>query len=440
MFGLGSRFGRTPSQGVVLPGSPASLFWRAQNDPLDLFQEAASLGAEVVHLPLTAGFTPYAAIHGSAAREMLVERPDDFPKETRGQRLLRGLLGASVLTTEGDTWKARRRIVQPSFTRAHYGRYATIMQELTDKAIDGWGPTIDLRGELMKLTLSIACETLFSDGLDGEAEIVDAALSDALDAYNFLLAVPFLRIDSRLPFGPPRRWRHAKADLARVVADLLARRRASDHDADDLLGRLLASGLDDDAIASEVVTMLLAGHETTANALCWGLWELARRPALQRQLQAEVADAGPLGMDALRKLPLTKGVWQETLRLHPPVWMLARGVREDTTLGGHPIAKDTTAFLCVHVLHRDPATWQDPEAFDPHRWERGPQGIYLPFGAGHRKCMGERFAAMEAAIVLATVAQRVHLAPTAEPDPKPNLSVTLRPMNAVHVHSRPLAA
>jgi len=437
---FGSRFGRMPAQGVVMPGSPATLFWRAQTDPLDLFQEAASLGSEVVHLPLTAGLSRYAAVRGEAAREMLVERPDDFPKETRGQRLLRGLLGGSVLTTEGETWKARRRIVQPSFTRAHYGRYAETMQRLTDESIDGFGDTIDLRSTLMRLTLAIACETLFSDGLDGEAEVVDAALSDALDAYNFLLSVPFLSIDTRLPVGPVRRWRRARQDLSRVVGDLLARRRAATHDADDLLGRLLASGLDDDAIASEVVTMLLAGHETTANALCWGLWELGRRPELQRQIQAEVAEAGPLGVDALKRLPLTRGLWQETLRLHPPVWMLARGVREDTVLAGEPVKKDTTLFACIHVLHRDPTVWQDAEAFDPHRWLQPQKGLYLPFGAGHRKCLGERFAAMEAAIVLATVAQRVHLAPTAEPDPEPSLSVTLRPRDAVHVQVRRLAA
>ena len=420
-----------------LRGSPLTRFWQAQVDPLGLFREIASLGQQVVEVPL-GGLGPYVAVHGAAAHEMLVLRPDEFPKETRGQRLLRALLGASVLTTQGDTWKHRRRIIQPVFTKEHYGRYAATMERLATACVASWGPEIDLRTEMMALTLRVACETLFSDGLEGETEAVDDALGEALDVYNVLLALPFLQPDSRLPFGPPARWRAAKRNLQRVVDDLLARRRAAGVDGDDLLGRLLVSGLPDDAITSEVVTMLLAGHETTANALTWGLWELARRPDLQRRVQAEVADVGELGVGALRQLPLVDGVWKETLRLHPPVWMLARGVETDTELAGVTLKAGTTAFACIHVLHRDPDQWADPEAFDPDRWRAKPRGTYLPFGEGHRKCLGERFAAMEAAIVLAAVGRTVHLSPTPGPDPEPQLSVTLRPKDAVHVRARPL--
>ena len=137
--------------------------------------------------------------------------------------------------------------------------------------------------------------------------------------------------------------------------------------------------------------------------------------------------------------PLTRGVWQETLRLHPPVWMMARAVGADTTLAGIPVEAGTTAFACLHVLHRGP-DWADPEAFDPHRWLDGAPkpGLYLPFGAGKRKCLGERFAAMEAAIVLGEVMRRTHLSPTAGPPPVPQLSVTLRPRDPVRVRVRPL--
>jgi len=437
---------RSASSPLTLAGGPLRRYWQAQTDPLGLFEEIAATGEEVVRLPFGPLGT-YVAVHGQAAREMLVVRPDDFPKETRGQRLLRALLGTSVLTAQGAAWKARRRVVQPAFTKDHYARYARQMATLTSEAVGRWGAQVDLRHELMRLTLKVACVTLFSDGLDDEADRVDHALTAALDAYRVLLAVPALRPDSRLPVGPPARWRAARRDLSDVVSGLLTRRERSGRAHDDLLGRLLASGLGHDDLVSEVVTMLLAGHETTANGLCWGLWELSRRPQLQRLVQAEAAaapdDDGPRGVLAAatwRGRPLTEGVWRETLRLHPPVWMMARAVARDTTLAGVPVPSGTTAFACLHVLHRS-APWRDPEAFDPWRWTRpdAPQGLYLPFGVGKRKCLGERFASMEAAIVLGEVMRRVHLSPTPGPDPQPQLSVTLRPRDAVQVRVRPLA-
>jgi cytochrome P450 len=428
---------RSPPTSLAVPGSAASIFWRSQTDPIGLFQEAAELGADVVRLPM-AGLGSYVAVSGDAAHEMLVLRAEAFTKDTRGQRLIQALLGIGVLTAEGDTWKSRRRVIQPMFTAEHYDRYASIMTRIATDVVGAWGPTVDVRQEMMRLTLAVAGECLFSDGMQGDMERVHEALSAALDAYNVLLAMPLIRPDSWLPFGPSKRYQDSRASLEQVVAELLARRRAKNHEGDDLLGRLLTSGLDDAAITSEVVTMLLAGHETTANALCWGLWELARRPDLQRQVQAEVAGHTQLGVGALKSMPLTRGIWQETLRLHPPVWMLARGVDHDTELAGVPIAAGTTAFVCVHVLHRDPQRWQDAEAFDPHRWDHAPTGTYLPFGAGQRKCLGERFAAMEAAIVYATVGQHVHLSPVAGPAPEASLSVTLRPKTAVRVHARPL--
>jgi cytochrome P450 len=417
-----------------LSGSSVTHFYRSQTDPLGLFRDIAALGQPVVEVPLGGWLGPYVAVQGEALHEMLVLRPHDFPKETRGQRLLRALLGRGVLTTSGSTWKERRRVVQPAFGRAHLQRYAAIMQRLTDEAVDGFGDRVDLRQQMMRLTLSVACETLFSDGLQGEAAEVDAALGEALEVYNVLLALPFLQPDSRLPFGPPARWRAAKRQLSRVVGSLVDRRRRGP-ERDDLLGRLLASGLDDEAIRSEVVTMLLAGHETTANGLCWALWELARRPDLQRRARADVLAADEASLAAL---PQLRGIWNETLRLHPPVWMLARGVREDTELAGVPVKAGTTAFACLHIIHRDPRAWVDPDAFDPDRWTERPTGFFLPFGEGHRKCLGERFAAMEAAIVLATVLRRVHLSPTPDPDPEPQLSVTLRPAGPVPVRVRPV--
>ena len=415
------------------PGGLIAHLQDFRHHPLDVFVRASRQDEPILQFHL-GPLSVLGVFDPDLAEEVLVNKPDTYVKGTRGQRLLQVLLGDSMLTTEGDVWRVRRRLGQPHFKRSALPRYRPAMAQtangLAERLVAADGQVVDVFEEMMALALRVACEALFGGDLGEASEEVHGALDDVLDAYMAMITLPVPNPE-RFPLGPSRRFRRGQRQLFDVVDRVIARRRGETDTGEDLLGDWLSAGLSDDALRSEVVTMLLAGHETTANLLTWTLALLSRYPAVRRQLEAELDPRDRSEAVDLRKLPILQGVLLESLRYIPPVWMMSRSTATTVELGGHVLPPNTFVFVCTYAMHRDARLWDNPEGFDPARWagdfRPAHRLAFMPFGAGQRRCIGEQFALLEAAEVLAALVPVVRgdLIPGQRIVPK--ASVTLRP-------------
>lgn len=423
--------------------------------PLKVFALGARTGEDVLRLAL-GPLKAYVVYGPSAVRQVLVEHPERFGRDTRGQALLRRTLGLSVLTSEGDEWRWRRRMHQPSFKREALAAFDRPIVRAACRSADAMlaeGGAVDVSQAMSDLALHVACEVLFGDDLGEDAPVVHRTLTAILKGYLPLTTALLPQAD-RLPLPAAIRYRAARAELAGVVERIVARRRNRTEAAPDLLGRWLEATRPDgrpltpEDLDAEGVTMLLAGHETTANALAFGLGLLARHPSVLRRVVTELAEVlgDRVATNAdLDQLPVLDAVVKETLRLYPPAWMVSRSANEDVEVGGHRLPKGAFLFVPVHAIHRLPACWDQPEGFDPDRWLDGraeparKAGAYLPFGLGQRRCIGEHLGMMEAKLVLATLlrALRIELLPGQDLDPE--VSVTLRPRGGLWMSVRPAA-
>jgi cytochrome P450 len=313
--------------------------------------------------------------------------------------------------------------------------------------------TLDLAAEMSRLTLRIAGETLFSMDVSGESGVVSQALDAVLSGFIRSVTNPLARY---LPLPSTIRSRRAAKELDSVVRGIISRRRKEGGERDDLLGMFMGAkdeqtgeGMDDEQLRDEVLTMLLAGHETTANALAWTLFELSQNPEVTRKLEEEVDTVmgqAPFSMEHLGGLTWTEQVLKESLRLHPPAWIESRKCLEDDTVGGYHLPAGSFVFVCQYVIHRHPRFWTDPLQFSPDRFGTGPQLCpdgsprprlaWFPFGAGQRKCIGEHFAMLESKILTALIARRYRfeLQPGWEVRPEP--TVTLRPRGGLPMRIR----
>jgi cytochrome P450 len=369
----------------------------------------------------------------------------------RGLVRARQLLGEGLLTSEGDKHLGHRRALQPAFHSQRIADYLVHFAGAARRRADGWtdGGHIDLVAEMSAMTLDGAGAALFGSDLRGPAPQIARALTDLLAGFRLAMA-PGGPTLLRSPLPVAIRVRSAKAELESVVDDLMGGRWASQPQRGPVL-ELLASQpeLPKSEARDEVMTLLLAGHETTAMALTWALAAIDQAPAVRADLEAEW-DAGPeLGLagqlpDAL---PLTTAVLAETLRLWPPSWMFSRRVLEPVVLGGRTLQVGTMCLISPALLHRDPRWWAEPEQFRPDRWLRHepgkadrfdpkcpgqPRGAYLPFGAGPRMCIGEQFAWSEAATMLAGLGRRWRLIVDDAQLTAGRSSMTLRPNGPVH--------
>jgi cytochrome P450 len=321
---------------------------------------------------------------------------------------------------------------------------------------DAWqdGATVDLSKEMMRLTLAIAGATLFGADLASETEEIGAALTEAFELFRYA-TLPYAELLDSLSFLPiNRRFDTVRARLDRVIYHIIAERRASGEDRGDLLSMLLlardtegdAGAMTDVQLRDEILTILLASHETTANALSWTGYLLAHHPDVEDRVQAEVdAVIGERGItaDDVTRLPYTRSVLAESMRLYPPAWTLGRKPLEDVSLGGYRIPRHSLVLISQWVVHRDPRWWPEPSRFNPDRWTveaqaARPKFAYFPFGAGTRVCIGEAFAWMEGLIVLATIMRRWRLSLAGDRAVSPVPLVTLRPRGgiAITVHAR----
>ena len=363
----------------------------------------------------------------AAVRDVLVTHQHRFIK-SEGTRAMRDLLGEGLVTSEEPLHRQMRRVVQPAFHKARVQGYVQTMREYAG----AWTPpegAFDMHAAMMELTLRIASKTLFGADAGEEADRVGAALHEVVTIFPDVLG-PFGAIKRRLPFGPAARFRKARAVLDEIVLRLIAQRRAGGEDRGDALSMLLASrdgetneGLSDRQVRDEVMTLFVAGHETTANALTWTWYLLAKHPAVAGRLRDELRTD--------EQSPYMDAVLSEVMRLYPPVWILGRDATAEVEAAGWRIRKGATVLMSQLVMHRDARYFDDPLAFKPERWLDMPElppFAYFPFGGGSRKCLGDQFAWSEARITLAALATRYAFTlddPDRPVEPEP--IITLRP-------------
>jgi cytochrome P450 len=438
------------------PRYPGEFLLALSRDPLGLFVRLARAHGDVVRFPV-AGRTFVLVAHPDLAREVLVTQQKRF---VRGyaHRGLRLLLGDGLLTSEGDFHRHQRRLVQPAFHRERIARYADAMSAAAVRWSARWAAAqppapgaparvVDLHAEMMALTLGIVGETLFGTAVEGVAGEVSDAMHDALAAAP-LAFLPGARLSLRLPIPVATRFRRARARLHAVVARIVAERRATGgvEDRGDLLSMLLVATdpeesdgapMADAQLRDEVLTLFLAGHETTAVALTWAWLLLSQHPEAAARLHAEVdALPGAPAFDDLARLPYARAVIAEAMRLYPPAYAVGRICAERTTLGGQTIEPGWGVITSPWLAHHDARWWPEPERFRPERWLEPapadrPKFAYFPFGGGTRICIGEQFAWTEAILVLAVLARGWAPRVVAPEAVVPRGAITLRPVGGV---------
>lgn len=386
--------------------------------------------------------------HPELVREVLVTRHASFIKGIALQRT-KIALGEGLLTSEGELHKRQRRLAQPAFHRERIRRYGEVMVEKGAIARDRWrdGEELDVAQQMMRLTLAVVAKTLFDADVEDDADDIGAALTELILMFPILLH-PFAPLITKIPFIPQvRRFRNAMALLDRTIYSIIDERRRAGVDRGDLLSMLLLAtdtegdggGMSDRQLRDETMTIFLAGHETTANALAWTFYLLARNPGAERELHRELDEVlgGRLpAPDDYPRLPYTEMVLAESMRLRPPAWGVGRFSAEHVRVAEWDIPPKSLVVVSQWVTHRDPRFWPDPERFDPLRFTpeakaARPKMAYFPFGAGPRICIGESFAWMEGVLLLATIAQQWRF--ERGPDVDPMALITLRPKQAMRM-------
>ena len=393
-----------------------------RRDPLGFLGSLAEAHRARGLAPLTLGTTPgYLVFAPELVERVLRSSMRSFNRQTPVYRTLSRFLGRGILTSEGDHWRKHRRVVQPAFHRQRLQAFGDVMVRLVDEAIDRWSSPFDLTDEMMRLTLGVVGETLFGTDMQWMSEELSKAL-DTAQRHTESVVAGLVPLDEAVPSRRGRRFAKAIDTMDRLAYQLIDRRREAGTHGDDVLGMLLAARgengepLPRRQVRDEVLTLVSAGHETTANALSWTLIEGGRHPDHWQRLVREVDEA--LGgrrpsSDDLGALPTIRRVLDEAMRLHPPVWTTGRIADESVALGDVKLAPGELVLLSPWVTHRLPSLWRQPETFDPDRWLEPAVPAhplaFFPFGGGARKCVGEAFAYLEATLVLARIAQRVRL-------------------------------
>jgi cytochrome P450 len=442
-----------------VPGPKPSLLeafsYRPGRDPLAFFTNLARTYGDIVAYRL-GGERLLFVNQPQHIKDVLVTHNRNFTKGRALQRTKR-LLGEGLLTSEGATHLRQRRLMQPAFHRERIAAYADMMVAYADRMRGAWrdGETLDVAQEMNRLTLSIVGKTLFDADVEAQAAEVGEALTGVMETF-WMTMLPFSDLLEHLPVPKLRRGRAARAQLDAIIYGMIAERRRSKRDHGDLLSMLLsaqdeeaegaAGRMSDVQVRDEAMTIFLAGHETTANALTWTWYLLSTAPDVEAKLHAEVDRVlhgrRPRVAD-IASLPFVERVVTESMRLYPPAWLIGRRAIADYELGPYVVPARTILVLSPFVTQRDIRFYTDPERFDPDRWTPEfratlPKFAYFPFGGGPRQCIGESFAWMELVLLVATIAQRwrLQLVPGHPVVPEP--VVTLRTKHGVRmtVHQR----
>jgi cytochrome P450 len=428
----------------------------ASSDPLAIFTRWARQFGDVFYY--RAGWVDvYFLNHPDLIESVLVTQPQNFRKDRVIQNS-RWFLGDGLLTSEGPEWLRQRRLSQPAFSRERLASYAQAMTECTAEMLASWkdtkNETRDVHQEMMQLTLRIVAQVLFSVEVREETERVAWALNMLMKhtSGGRMILPPAVRY---LPLPSLVRVRRAVRELDKIVYGIIRRRRAAANTSDasvnssrgDLLSMLMAardedgSRMSDRQLRDEIMTFLLAGHETTALSLSWTWFQLGENPDVEEKLHAElgaVLDGRPPSMQDLPRLAYTGQVVKESMRLYPPAWSQARAAARECEIGGYPVPAKSNIVMSQWIVHRDPRFFPRPEQFDPDRWtteemQRLPRFAYFPFGGGPRQCIGASFAMTEATLLLAAIAQQFRLRMVPGHPVVPFPSITLRPRYGIRM-------
>jgi cytochrome P450 len=423
-------------------------------DPLDFMARCSQEYGDIVRLRL-AGLPLYLLSHPDQAEYVLVKNNRNFTKSRYFRREL-SFLGQGLLNSDGELWRRQRRLAQPAFHRRPVGAYGQVMVSHAERMLATWrdGEVRDVHQEMRRLTLGIVAEVLFGAEKD-KAEEVGEVLgwldrhTNRFEEQGSAMVVRFLL--GNFPTPANLRFRKGIGRLDKILYGLIEERRQNGKDTGDLLSMLLRfrdeadRTMSDKQLRDEVLTLLLAGHETTALALSWTWYLLSQHPEVEakllEELQEVLGDRTPT-IDDLPRLTYAEMLVKESMRLYPPAWGVSRETIEECEIGGYRVPAGTQLLIFLWAMHRDPRYFQDPEAFNPSRWEsslakRVPKYAYLPFGAGPRICIGSSFAMTEAILLLATIAKtcRLELFPE-QRRVIPQPSTTLRPRGGIRMFLR----
>lgn len=403
-------------------------FFKFRRRPTEVLSELAELG-DISYMRMF-NQPAYFLNHPDLIRDLLITSNTKFEKG-RALKRAKNLLGEGLLTSEGEKHLRQRRMIQPAFHRQRIAEYARAMTHYAEKMRDSWqaGETREIDKEMMRLTLQIVGKTLFNADVDDEADEVGQAMTTLIEMFDYLL-IPFSELLEKLPFPQSVRFHKSRATLDEVIYAIIdERRRSEDADRGDLLSMLLLAqdeddgrGMTDEQVRDEALTLFLAGHETTANALTFTWYLLSQNPdqeaRLHRELDETLGGRSPVFED-VPHLKYTEAVFAEAMRLFPPAWAIGRLAVEKHRFGPYEVPVGALVLISPYVMHRDRRFWEEADRFLPERWfersirEAGQKFIYLPFSRGVRSCIGESFAWMEGVLLIAALAQkwRLRLAP-----------------------------
>ncbi len=425
-------------------------------NPAQFLLRAHAQYGDIVRLKLGPRLA-FALFHPDHVAHILVKHRENYTKQSRGYKKLRHVLGNGLLTAEGDFWLRQRRLLQPAFSAARLAGFAAPMVTATQEMAQSWetaarlSEPIDVADEMMRLTMRIVGETLLGTDVTGEASDVGAALTLVIDEVSHRIHSPW-SFRERLPVASNRRYERALARLDQAVQRIIDQHRRQPAGRDDLLAILMAAKdeetgaqMSDKQLRDEVMTFFLAGHETTAKALTWTFYLLSQhvevRSRLKREIDTVLGGRAATAED-LPKLAYSKLVIQESMRLFPPVWGMARMTMADDQIGDVTIPGGSPVLLSQYVTHRHRGFWDNPEGFDPDRFlpERS-EGrhpyAYFPFAAGPRICIGNHFALIESVLILATVTSRWSLNLIPGRPVVPKARITLRPKDGLFMTAEP---
>jgi cytochrome P450 len=391
--------------------------------------------------------------HPDHVRRVLYDHQKNYPRGWH-YRLLRSLLGNGLVASEGDHWRRQRRLAQPAFHRQRLAGYTRVMVEVTSRMLERWGGTaaagssMEIGAEMSRLTLAIAGLTLFSRDPSQDADVVGQTFGVLAGYLEHRFNHLFTSLPAWVPTARNRRMKDAVRTLNGVVLTLIRERRREGRDQGDLLSMLMQArdeetgeAMTEDQVCSEALTFLVAGQETTATALTWTWFLLGSHPAVRSRVREEIGrvlgDRLPTSED-VPHLSATRMAIEESMRLCPPVWAVAREAAQEDEIGGYRIPARSTVIVSPFVTHRHPAFWERPEEFDPNRFmpervAQRPKGAYFPFLGGPHQCIGNEFAMLEMCLVVAMVLQRFDVELLPDQAIRPKAALTLRPSAPVRV-------
>ncbi len=448
------------AESLFPPGLPRNLAWYflsrqfRPGDPIGFFQYLAETYGDIAHYKIGREHIVFIN-HPELIREVLINQHQNFTKE-RTQQRMKILIGEGLITSEGKYHLKQRHLAQPAFHRQRIAGYAEAMVEFSLRTRDSWqraaesGEAIDVALEMMHLALSIVGKTLFNSDVESEVKEIASEVNAIMSLYNFLVTLPHAEKMLQYPIPGLRRFRRARARLDETVYRMIKEHHKAG-DQGDLLSMLMAARYEDGGAMSdlqlrdEVMTIFLAGYETTANALTWTWYLLSQNPAAETKLHQELAfvlEGRAPRFEDVPRLRYTEMCIAEAMRLFPPAWAMGRRASETFELDGYRLPARTSVFMSQYFVHRDERWWPDPLRFDPERFtaERKaarPRFAYFPFGGGTRQCIGESFAWTELVLVMATLAQKWKLRLVDGHRVEPQPLITMRPRHGMRMRLVP---